>query len=168
MSPAEVFAAFIVLFSLAAFVLYAIRRMNRVLKKQWRSKELLERDNKELRQVFARIFVVAALIAVGCLVWNLVTGSGLFYHIERVITDMNASWLEGEQKSCLYLKMPQEELGTISCSREVGPAFHNIPVKFSGMGPTQEELKNPIKAEWKCIREGDRFSCSESKKLPTE
>jgi hypothetical protein len=139
-----------------------------------RRQELKELDRQAIKDWF---LILPGIVILGLILWagfyafaytwNLVTGSGPFYLTERVVTDMVVSpqWLDKEQKDCIYEKQPGDT-GYLLC--ETASGFHNIPVKFYGMRQNGEDLKQPIRFQWKCVRNGNGFFCSDSRPLPQQ
>jgi hypothetical protein len=69
----------------------------------------------------------------------------------RVDTDMNASWLPNEERTCKTLPDEKGEIATVVCS-ESSHETHNIPVEFWG------SVDRKTVSNWKCRREKDVLS----------
>jgi hypothetical protein len=112
--------------------------------------------------LFAILFVGALIVGIGQEVWKAVSSSGWIYHTERVFTDMNGQWLKGEQNSCLYVKPSTEQIAFLTC--DTGEKVRNLPVRFYGpTGSIGTDKKPSSGIQWNCTRDGDVFSCVDSK-----
>jgi hypothetical protein len=77
-------------------------------------------------------------------------------HSLRVDTDMNASWLPDEERTCQTYPDSNGKVSTVRCTQNEG-ATHNIPVEFWG------GVERNTVSDWKCRREksvlDDHFVC---------
>ena len=74
----------------------------------------------------------------------------------RVDTDMNASWLPDEQRTCSSLPGRDRKVVQVSCDSDAKP-IHNIPIKFWG------GTERGTVSTWRCTRNksllDDEFVC---------
>src|SRR5262249_19040035 len=111
------------------------------------------------------LFLVVLVGSVVAGVWSGLSESGFISHTERVITDMNPQWLNGELNSCFYLRLSSsaDEVATLTCG--TGDKTRHITVRFYGITHTDDKTTKTVTTEWKCVRDGDAFSCSDGKSL---
>ena len=131
------------LFALAAGILTL--RDKYIGSRRESTKLQLKKEAQEIKTTLFGFLALGIVILVIAVLWNWITGSGILYHTERVLADVGGEWLAGEQKTCLYERHRNEDTAYLLC--DTGHGFHNIPVRFSGMAPSDEDLKKLIRQE---------------------
>jgi hypothetical protein len=75
----------------------------------------------------------------------------------RVDTDMNASWLNQEERICTSYPGEKDRVAVVKCDLNVERATHSIPVEFWG------GVDRGHPSDWRCRREkgllNDQFVC---------
>jgi hypothetical protein len=76
----------------------------------------------------------------------------------RVDTDMDSSWLKGEERTCQTYPNNEGSIDIVACNPSGTHRDHNIPVTFWGYSYSYIFI-----SKWKCRKEntilGDEFAC---------
>jgi hypothetical protein len=115
------------------------------------SKQPLDDDllPTEPRKVLLAIVLTIAFF--GVYIWWRSERSSFRPTTIRVFADVDSSWLQNEERTCVTLPGANGRVETVKC--EVNHDFHNIPIKFWGSVD-----RNQV-SSWNCRREGDDFVC---------